>query len=331
MKILIIRLSSLGDIILTQPIVRKLQDTFPQAELYFLTKKQYIDVPEYFGIPLKVLTYSKLLRFHSELRKKQFDYVFDLQAKFNSFIIKTFCVRAVCFTYDKQHAFRKAIVSHKTKQGINSTLDLYQSALLKASMILKNINLAEGLYNPGLDIPIAEMDRLKEAFPKPTGKKVTVLFPGATHFTKIYPAERFVKMIQAAPDENQFWLLGSANEADFCQYIKSMTRDKSTDLSGRLSLKEVIGIIAISDAVITNDSGPMHIAAALGKRQVAIFGATHPLLGFRPLNDNATVICKNLSCQPCSLHGGKVCPRKHFACMLSIDPTEIKTQYLNSV
>jgi heptosyltransferase II len=77
------------------------------------------------------------------------------------------------------------------------------------------------------------------------------------------------------------------------------------------------------DLVISNDSGPMHIAAALQKNQIALFGATHPILGFSPMNNNATVICKNISCQPCSLHGSERCPKGHFDCMNKIKPIEI--------
>jgi len=63
----------------------------------------------------------------------------------------------------------------------------------------------------------------------------------------------------------------------------------------------------------------------LGKKQVAIFGSTHPRLGFAPLNDQAMVLCSNVSCQPCSLHGLAACPRKHFACMMSIEPEQVIT------
>jgi len=325
MKILIIRLSSLGDIVLTQPIVQKLHEVFPEAELHYLTKEQYTDIPKHFGIPLQVLTYSNLLRNHSGLRGKQFDYVFDLQNKLNSFWIKNFCVRANSFTYNKQRHLRQSIVKHKTKRSIGSTLELYQSALLKAGKKLRLPELTEGLNNPQLHIEQAALDNMQSRLQRPSGKKIIALFPGATHNTKMYPAQFFTRMIQNCSDKYHFWLLGSKNETALTYQINSDTADCTTNLGGIFNLEELLTVIELADAVITNDSGPMHIAAALNKPQAAIFGSTHPNLGFRPLNDKAVVICKNVSCQPCSLHGRKACPRKHFACMMSIKSEDVAT------
>lgn len=90
-----------------------------------------------------------------------------------------------------------------------------------------------------------------------------------------------------------------------------------------LGLAELIRVIGACDLVLSNDSGPMHLAAALGKKQVALFGATHPRLGFSPMNDNAVVLCRDLDCQPCSLHGGHACPKGHFGCMTGIPAEKI--------
>jgi len=323
MKILIIRFSHLGDIVLTQPIVQRLHEVFPDAELYYLTKEQYKDIPALFGIPLTVLSSSKLLSSFSQLRSKQFDLIFDLQNKLNSFLIKYFCLRARTFTYDKKRSLRQAIVKHKTDRGIDSTLDLYKSALLKAAKELKLPELAEGLNNPQLILNPDVLEKIQSRLHKPDGNKSIALFPGATHKTKIYPAENLIRFIQQTGKDYHYWLLGSKEESGLTYRIHFETADRSTDLAGKFSLAELIYVIAMADAVITNDSGPMHLAAALGKPQIAIFGSTHPRLGFRPLNDKAVILCKDKSCQPCSLHGLEACPRKHFACMLSLHPEEL--------
>jgi len=320
MKILIIRFSHLGDIVLTQPIVQRLYKVFPEAELYYLTKEQYQEIPKFFGIPLQVLTYSKLLESFSGLRKKQFDLVFDLQNKLNSFLIKSVCVRAKTFTYNKQRSLRTAIVKHKTEQDINSTMDLYHSALTEAADNLHQTSLAEKPENPILYPDQAKLKNMQNRLKRPDGKKIIALFPGATHNTKMYPAVSFIELIKKSGDTYHFWLLGNAAEKDLTYQIYFETADKSTNLGGAFDLEEMIHVIAISDAVVTNDSGPMHIAAALGKPQIAIFGSTHPRLGFRPLNEKAIIISQDLSCQPCSLHGQKACPLKHFNCMKLIEP-----------
>jgi len=323
MKILIIRLSSIGDIVLTQPIVQKLHEVFPEAELHYLTKQQYAVIPEYFGVSIKVIPYAKTFGFHYFLSQQKYDYVFDLQAKFSSFLLKLACGTAYNFTYDKQHWLRLAIVRHKTDKTINSTLDSYQTALIKAGKALQNDSLSGELSNPKLFIKTTDIEQMSARIQIPEGKKVVALFPGATYLTKMYPAESFINVIQKAGVNFHFWLLGGKAETGLTYNLNFATADRSTDFGGKFSLSELIAVIALADIVITNDSGPMHIAAALEKPQIAIFGATHPKLGFKPLNPNASVIVKNTSCQPCSLHGGELCPRQHFACMLSIKPDEI--------
>jgi heptosyltransferase-2 len=323
MKILIIRLSSIGDIVLTQPIVKRLHEVFPDAELHYLTKEQYKDIPEHFVVPLKVIPYSKTFAFHYMLSKQKYDYVFDLHAKFSTFLIKYATGIGMNFTYSKKHFLRKAIVKHTTEQRIDSTLDLYRTALTMAGKALNKDDLLAELSQPHLQIEQEFLDQMALRLPKPAGKKVIAVFPGATYKTKMYPVDCMIKVMQKVGAEYHFWLLGSKADTSLTYKINFETADKSTDLGGKFNLEETMAVIAMADAVVTNDSGPMHIAAALSKPQIAIFGATHPKLGFRPLNAKAQLVCKDLSCQPCSLHGGEQCPLLHYNCMNSIKPDEI--------
>ncbi len=323
MKILIIRLSSLGDIILTQPVVWKLHTEFPEAELHYIAKARFREVPQSFGMLITVINYSGSIRQHLSLIKARYDLVFDLHNKLSSFLIKLFCPGAKKITYDKKHQLRRAIAKKRSSQVIDSTLELYLTALIRAGVRLAKPDLGNGLLFPKL-FPAEEKSRtLRQIYHKQDGLKVIALFPGATHSTKMYPQESWVKFILAAGESYYFWLMGSREEKELTEWIHSKTGNNSVDLAGFFSPGELIDAIAAADAVITNDSGPMHIAAALNKPQVAVFGATHPKLGFRPLNPKAVVICKNISCQPCSLHGGKICPRKHLACLLTIKPEEV--------
>jgi heptosyltransferase II len=323
MNILVVRLSSLGDIVLTQPIVKRLHEAFPEATLHFMAKEQFREIVQLFGIPLQFVPYSKSAGFHLALQKSKYDLIFDLHGKFSTWLIKAFCKGARKFTYDKQYLLRRRIVSHQTDVAIDSTLDSYQSAILKAAKALNIPDLAKPLDQPILHPSVTDLDTMKKRIQSIDGRKSIALFPGATHFTKRYPREYFVRMIQMAGDKYHFRILGSNAEKPLTYKVHFDTANRSSDYGGLFSLKELTEVIAISDAVITNDSGPMHIAAALGKPQIAIYGATHPRLGFRPLNDKAMILCKNTRCQPCSLHGGERCPRRHFACMLSIDPQQI--------
>jgi heptosyltransferase II len=323
MKILILRLSSIGDIILTQPIVKRLHETYPQAEICYITKPQFQELPKHFGFHLTVIGYEKSLKFHMMQMRAHYDMVFDLHTKFSTVLIKLFCLWANHFTYDKKHQLRNAIVSHKTNASIKSTLDLYKSALEKAAKQFNQAALTSELSLPSLEINSKATDKIRQEILPKTGFKIVALFPGATHYTKMYPAQSYIEVIQKADKEYLFWLLGSKQEMELIKAIHSETGARAVNLCGRFNMDELLSVIALSDIVITNDSGPMHMAAALGKEQIAIFGSTHPKLGFAPLNDKAKIISKELGCKPCSLHGRDCCPQKHFSCMLSIKPEEI--------
>ena len=117
-------------------------------------------------------------------------------------------------------------------------------------------------------------------------------------------------------------LIGSKDEVEVCQYIK---RDvpEAQNLAGRTTISELIKLMQQSHALIGNDSGAIHMAAAAGLPTVAIFGPTTLSLGYRPWSDNAVVVQKSLDCRPCSAHGTRNCPLKTHACMLEINSSEV--------
>ncbi len=307
MKILIIRLSSLGDIILTQPVCALLKKAYPQAELTFLTKKQYAALPEMFDLPVNVLTYEKSLGFHKYLRTCRYDLVIDLHAKFSS-ILASYCVQTLKrVRYSKLHKVRQRIVHGDRKLTIESTVSLYVSAL-------KKLGLSTQWQYPALKAPDMPSFNLSND----TTCQIAII-PGATHFTKRYPTEQWKEFINANPDW-EFHLFGSSADSAVCASIISKSQVKCSDHSGKMSLKELSQALAQCDLVLSGDTGPMHLAAALSKPQIAIFGATHPRLGFQPLNSKAKVLCADLPCQPCHLHGSDKCPLGHFKCMKEITP-----------
>lgn len=322
MKILIVRLSSLGDIILTQPVIAWLQAKYPRAELHFLTKEQFKDLPLFFA-PLeheiKVILYEKTLAFHQSLAISHYDIVIDLQDKFSSMLIRLFTASAKHYTYDKQHLLRRAIIKHKTDKAISSTVSLYFSALAKMSKEVTDLHPANPiLYSEHF------LSTQSTQLNTPPDKTIIAMFPGAAHRTKMYPPQLFIRLIELLSEKYFVLLLGDRREHELCLLIHLAEPRKTVNLAGAYTLTQLVSMINQANVIITNDSGPMHIAAALDKPQIALFGATTPRLGFAPLNKKAIVFCQNLPCQPCSLHGQEACPRRHFACLLSVKPEAIK-------
>ena len=316
-KILIIRLSSLGDIVLTQSAVQVLRNEFPKAQIHYLTKRAFAPIVEMFNSVDEIHYWEKKNAPLIKLRKLKFDLAIDLHSKLNTFIIKGFVNAKQTSTYNKEHLLRRQIVKKKTNRTISSTVDLYFTALQK-------IGINTDAIEPKL-IPI-KSTKILDILNHSDGKKRVALFPGALHKTKQYPIKQLAEIIDSIPIEwnYQFMIFGSKAEKYLADELEILVKIKIINLCGELDLQQLVTAINKMDIVISNDSGPMHIAAALSKPQIAIFGATHPKLGFAPINKNAIIVSADLKCQPCSLHGSNKCPLEHFNCMHSIDAEQIK-------
>jgi len=301
MKILIIRLSSIGDIVLTQPVAAALRQQYPQAEIDFITKPAYRTLVKKFGTIDNILAWDESLAILKKIQRRKYDICIDLHAKLNTFLIRSLARAKRTAVYDKKHLLRKKIVAHKTSATISSTLQLYYSALDKLAIAYQQ-------QNPQLYL---DKDKSKR---QPAGVHIGI-FPGALHKTKQYPPAKLAELIQLFPEDWQIYLLGSPAEKVLADEIQAMVARPMINLCGELSLDELCYQIESMNFIISNDSGPMHIAAALQKAQLAIFGATDPVLGFAPLNPQAIVVSREMECKPCSLHGSDSCPLGHLNCM----------------
>ena len=316
MKILILRLSSIGDIVLTQPVAKVLREIYPDATIDYLSKESYVGIVEAFGCIDTIHIWKNKRNILKKLRKQKYDLIIDLHSKLNTFIIKSLIRGKKTLTYNKKHYLRKKIVKKITGKSIVSTVDLYLSAL-------KKIGITKTVEYPKLYPDKLKKNSLEKRFP---GKKLIGIFPGALHFTKMYPLEKLANFIDSVPSKwnCKFIILGSKSERLLSAELQENTKAQLLDICGEFNISQLISVINNMDVIISNDSGPMHIAAALSKSQIALFGATHPRLGFAPLNKKADIIFSNISCQPCSLHGSAICPKGHFLCMNSISPELIK-------
>ncbi|RZK04181.1 MAG: glycosyltransferase family 9 protein [Flavobacterium sp.] len=145
--------------------------------------------------------------------------------------------------------------------------------------------------------------------------------PASVWFTKQYPEDKWVELIDALPDTYKIYLLGSPQDKDLCKSIADKTnRENVTDLSGKLSLLESAALIKDAEMNYVNDSAPMHIASAMNASVCAVYCSTVPEFGFGPLSDRSFIVETQtlLTCRPCGLHGYKSCPEGHFKCAFDI-------------
>jgi len=305
-KILVIRLSSLGDIILSFPLLKKLKEKFPEAEIHFLTKKNYEEIVSINPNVDKVILLDKsLTNLRSRIKNEDYELIVDIHKNFRSFFVSMFNGnKAVRY---KKGNFQKFLLVNFKVNLFKKIIPVYRKYLLTVSNYLNNED-----YN-------FSISGLQFSKGNITGLNYIVLAPSSRHFTKTYPADKFIEYIKGL-GEKKVVLVGddSMKDKNICEYIE-MKCSNILNLCGKLNIMALANILYNSEYVVCNDSAILHFSEALGKRVVAIFGSTVKEFGFYPqLKDSLAIENKNLKCRPCSHIGRKSCPEKHFKCMLEI-------------
>lgn len=307
-----IRLSSIGDILLTTPIIRGLKVAFPQAELHFLTKPSFDSILE--GNP------ALSAQFTTENFKptEPYDLIVDLQHHLNTRKYHRYAKRVL--VYEKENWKKWALVQFKL-----NFYKRYQSVVERYARPLKSIGVE--LDEKGCEMFLSESEIAFGAKHREASPVLAVCF-GARHFTKRFPPTRFAKAINGLLERNavEVWLLGSKADSPLADEIMKevQTKGRVKNFSGQHTLRETAAMLATADAALTNDTGLMHLASAFQKPIVALFGSSVKEFGFLPYQTpNAVLEVENLNCRPCSHIGREECPKGHFKCMNEISEARI--------
>lgn len=320
-SILVIRLTSLGDVILTTPIVRMLANAYPNATIDVAVDPRFSEVWASNPVIKNVRTYTtnEGLSAQAEADERGYDLIVDLQRNRKSRAI----VHAVCRShttvvrYSKRRLPKIAMVCFKRSVALDHIVERYAEPLGKLGLKLENQDLE--LWTGG-NQPSAQ--RLADlASPLRIG-----IAPGAQHATKRYTSEGWAALADHFSSElgASVVALGSRVDVSICDQIQSLAGCVLERADGAMDLATTIRIVDGLDCIVTNDSAMVHIAAARNVPVVVVYGSTIPALGFTPHHVAYEVIeVKELSCRPCSHIGRSCCPKGHFSCMTSIDHTEI--------
>ena len=326
-KILIIRFSSIGDIILSFPLVEKLKNLFPDCEIDYLTGINFVGVLT----PIKdlintIIKYDKtndrseIKRMQEEIQTANYDWILDIHGSLRSRRL-LFNVKSPVFRIRKNQIRRFLYIRFKWNiYPLKHVSQKYADVLPVADADKKITSSFK------INAPIIKRYFDKNFDSVNTDRSKVILFPGAKHFTKRWPPEYWKQLIEILIRETDWRIIIAGDKFDK-QLVDESKMDQHSrvyNLCGQLNLLETMSLIQKSDIAVTNDSGPMHIAAMFDKAQVAIFGNTVLQLGFAPLNSNSIILENNsLSCRPCSHIGYEKCPKKHFKCMKEIHPEEV--------
>ena len=310
-KFLIIRFSSIGDIVLTTPVIRCLKQQVPDAEVHFLTKKRFKNILEHnpYIDKLLLLDESWELMMH-ELKIEAYDYIIDLHHNLRTLKVKR-ALKTKSFSFNKLNIQKWLLTTLK----INRLPDIHIVDRYLAT--LKSFNVIND--GKGLDYFIPEKDVVIETdIPTSHMHGFIGIVIGAAHNTKKLPVHKLKEL--CANINYPIILLGGKEDAENGNEIASVDTIKIYNACGKFNLNESADLIRRSKLIISHDTGLMHIAAALQKKIISVWGNTVPEFGMQPYYGNKEVSnfkfqVSGLGCRPCSKIGYDVCPKKHFKCM----------------
>ncbi|MBE9582887.1 glycosyltransferase family 9 protein [Mucilaginibacter sp. JRF] len=307
MKILVIRFSSMGDIIYTTPVVRCLKKQLPDAEIHFLTKPAfkyiYNNNPYLDKLLLLKSTLSETIQ---DIKAEKYDHIIDLHNNLRTSIIKL-RTGIPASTYKKQR-LRKWL-------SLKFKLDLVPHVHL-VDRYLKTVKFL-GVVNDGESINyyINGQYNLTDLLPASHQNGYVAFVIGATHFTKRMPNHKIISLCKQI--DQPIILLGGSDVAANGDEISVAVGERVINLCGKTSLDESVFLVSNANSIIGFDTGLTHIAEAFNKPIASVWGGTTPdLLGVQPYQVDKTLIAGvDLSCRPCSKFGLPKCPLGHFKCM----------------
>lgn len=321
-KVLVIRFSSIGDIVLTTPVLRCLKQQIPQIEIHYLTKKSFNGILESNPHVSRVHAIEKEISNEviQELKAEKFDYIIDLHNNLRSRRVRM-ALGVKSYSFNKINIKKWLLVKLK----LNRMPDVHiVDRYLKTVEPLGAFN--DGL---GLDYFIPANDEVDTNQILKIQKPFIAIVIGAKHFTKQLPAKKIIKICEQI--KQPIVLLGGKEDEFKANEIIEACKNKNiVSGCGKLNLNQSASVIKQASKVLTNDTGLMHIASSFNKKIISVWGNTVPEFGMYPYlslkknTGSSTIIeIKDLSCRPCSKLGYDKCPKGHFKCMNDIDEKSI--------
>ncbi|MBU0983179.1 MAG: hypothetical protein KKA42_04875, partial [candidate division Zixibacteria bacterium] len=315
-KILFIRFGSLGDVILTSPIVLNVRINFPQAEILFLTKERFRPVVQSFGEVDRIValpdhaSLTQVMAIIDSLDGEGIDTIVDLHGNFRSWLIRTTVTANARAHYPKRRIERIPWIARRRRtQEYPHTVDLYNDTLRQMD---------RAAY---ADRPVLHFSTLSEDWREriPQDCPVVVVGPGAAHPNKQWPVERFAEVARRLHEEHGAVILWTVMQADAGKSgLEGEFPPGHFHELADLDFASLRDVFARADVALTNDSGLGHLASAVGTPVLTVFGPTHPYLGFAPRGLFDRVLEVDEPCRPCSRHGKTPCHREERFCFTRI-------------
>ncbi len=316
LDLLVIRLSSFGDIVLAEPVTRALKAHYPGSRVTFAVCREYTGLPGLFSSVDAVSAYSK----HGpapglDLTGRAYDIVIDLQANRHS--------RRITARLGPGRILRYR------RPRLRRFFSVYLPRLWRGPQP----HTVKTYFRPLEPLGIGYSDEVPQITPVPemvmegrtlVGRGPVVgICPGSSSEHKSWGDERFARLVNILKGKHKVLLVGSTEDGPAIERVLRKDSGHDTKVYVGEDVGMISALLALCRVTVTNDSGLMHLAAAVGSRPVAIFGPTSPLLGFAPAAEGAVVLTLGLGCSPCSYHGNKPCRLDRRYCMDGITPEHV--------
>ncbi|MGE0089478.1 MAG: glycosyltransferase family 9 protein [Bacteroidales bacterium] len=316
-RFLIIQTAFIGDVVLATPLIEKLHTFYPNSQIDFLLRKGNEGLLINHPFITNLLVWDKkknkkknLIQIVKQIRATKYDYVINLQRFASTGIITAlsggknkvgFNKNPFSFLFTKKVKHEIANGKHEVERNIELISDITDNGLCKPK-----------LYPTEKDFQLISQYK---------SQPYICIAPTSVWFTKQYPKEKWVELINQVDPAYLIYLIGGPDDTNACDEIISLSkRNNLINLCGKLSFLQTCALLVDAKMNYVNDSAPMHMASATNAPVTAIFCSTIPSFGFGPLSDISRVVetSEKLDCRPCGLHGFRKCPKGHFNCAYSI-------------
>jgi len=317
-KILIIRFSSIGDIILTTPVIRCAHEQLEGAEIHFVTREAFKPVLAHNPHIYKLHTFKKdVAEIYEQLKAEKFDAVIDLHRNLRSFRLKR-QLKTKSYSFNKLNLRKFLAVNFKVFKFLPPVHIVERYLEAAAPLGIKN-------DGKGLDYFLSPQDWVDMTTLLQNGdSKFIALVAGGSYYTKRIPMNKLIAICYDA--SLPVVILGGPEDKAIADELQKQF-PALINGCGKFSINQSASVIQQAEWVITSDTGLMHMAAAFHKRIVSVWGNTIPEFGmgpYLPNVENKILEVKDLKCRPCSKLGYRQCPLGHFKCMNEQDFSFVK-------
>jgi heptosyltransferase-2 len=321
-KFLVIQTAFIGDVVLATAVIEKLHQFYPASQIDFLLRKGNEGLLKNNPFINNVLIWDKkkqkqrnLLRLAFKIRREKYTHVINIHRFATSGFLTCFSGAAYKVGFDKN-----PLSFCFTKKVAHTISEPYSSDPIHE--VQRNQALISDITDATPAMPRLHPSAEDYAMVNPLQAKPYIcIAPSSVWFTKQFPVEKWVSLINALPAAHKIYLLGGPGDAPMADAILKDTPGADVEsLCGKLNFLQSAALMQGAAMNYVNDSAPLHFSSAVNAPVTAVYCSTVPAFGFGPLSANSRIveIAERLYCRPCGLHGHKACPEGHFRCALEI-------------